>query len=143
MKTIFLKTAKDAERISRDCIVQCDNAGLLAGACAKAAFVNPIPARGFFKDEALVRAAADNKCVFVIPLGVIVNSDGSGRARLLRELRFFLRLCLKLKAKFFFTNELSESKFDLKNAREAQAIGVLLGLTLLQARAAFKNSLLG
>ncbi len=137
---LLLKTNRDLERAPRDLILESESLSLLAGACSRGRFVMPLRAKGFFRDDALLAAAEGGGGVFVIPLSALVKSWGSGRQRLLRELRFFLRLCVKRNAKFVLTNDLAESKFDLKGAREAEAIGVLLGLTSLQARAAFVNS---
>ena len=101
---------------------------------SESGFVNPLGSKGFFRDEAVVRSVAESGRKFAIPFAPLLHSNGSARARMLRELRLFFRLCLKLKAQFVFTNALAQSKFDLKSAREAQAIGVLLGLAPRQAK---------
>ncbi len=139
MERLFLKTPKDLNKVTGGCVVESENPDLLVKASAKRVFIIPLRVKNVFREDAVVRAVAENESTFLIPLSALVEREGAGRAKLLRELRLFLKLCLKLKAKFVLSNAFAESKFSLKSAREAQAIGVLLGLTVLQARTAFSE----
>lgn len=139
MERFFLKTSKDLNKVTGGCAVESEDSDLLVKASAKRVFVIPLRVKNVFREDALVRAVAESESTFLIPLSALVEREGSGRAKLFRELRLFLKLCLKLKAAFMLSNAFAESKFSLKSARETQAIGVLLGLTELQARKAFSD----
>lgn len=139
LERIFLKTPKDLNAIKEGSVVESENPDLLVKASAKRVSVIPLRVKNFFREDALVRAVAENESAFLIPLSALVEREGAGRAKLFRELRLFLKLCLKLKARFSLSNDFAESKFSLKSAREAQAIGVMLGLSVLQARKSFSD----
>ncbi|NUN11606.1 hypothetical protein HUU53_03080 [Candidatus Micrarchaeota archaeon] len=133
--TIELKSQKDLNRLQDVGVASLSGSEeLLCKACLKKEFflINPLQTPGFFKSDALVRSVADNDRVFELPLRPLLHASFVYRAKALRELRLFLKKCLKLKAKFVFTSR-AESEFDLKTEREIIAILIQLGLTSQQA----------
>ncbi|HIH20000.1 TPA: hypothetical protein HA244_01910 [Candidatus Micrarchaeota archaeon] len=136
-----LNSTKDLNGLQSGAVVESRNPELLRKACERAKiFINPLQAGPFYRDEALVRSVGGSQSSFAMPIAVLLKAKGGSRAKLFREIRFFIRLCLKLKAKFIFTNAFAQDKFDLKSAREMQAIATLFGLTPLQAKNATKTS---
>ena len=139
MKIVFLKSQKDLASVKAGDMIESESSELLRKAVSKKVLVNPLNAKNFFRDDALVRSIAESNSTFAIPLSVISNARGSSRARLLRDLKLFFRLCFRLKAKFVFTNAYAKTKFDVKGKRDVRAIGSLFALTPLQAKEAFEN----
>jgi len=105
--------------------------------------VNPLLVPKFQKDDGLVRAIAEAAksapVAFEIPVKAFLSSKFVYRAKLVAQVRAFLRLCLKLKAPFVFTSRAS-SQWDLKSPREVIAIGVFYGLSFEQASAAISTT---
>ncbi|MFH1779675.1 MAG: RNase P subunit p30 family protein [Candidatus Micrarchaeota archaeon] len=133
LELLSLKTSKDLMKLKRGISVS-GSGDLLAKACLKKEFflVNPLETQKFFSSTELIRAVADNGKVFEIPLLSLLRSSFVARARLVRELQFFLRNCLKYNAEFVFSSR-AENEFDLKTERELIAILQELGLTRAQA----------
>jgi RNase P/RNase MRP subunit p30 len=120
-------------------VVESASSELLRKAAKKSVLINCLQVKNFQKDEGLIRAVAEGESAFEIPISVLLHSNGTQRANLLRRLRFFVKKCLKLKAKFVFTLR-AKSKFDLKTPREVAAIAQLLGLSKEQAVLIIKKS---
>jgi RNase P/RNase MRP subunit p30 len=139
LKIVVLKSQKDLALLKKGDVAESEKSELLRKAAEKDVLVNPLNVKGFFRDEALIRSVGEGKGIFAIPLVAIVSSKGASRAKLLRELKNFVRLCFRLKAKFVFTNAYAKSKFDLKGKREVQGMGSLFSLTPLQAKKAFET----
>ncbi|MFH1056684.1 MAG: hypothetical protein V1717_02725 [Candidatus Micrarchaeota archaeon] len=137
MRLSVLKTQKDVSSVKKGDFVDSENASLLEKVAGRKVFVNPLRVKNFHKSEALVKSVAEGESVFAIPLSFLLQAKGAARAKLLKDLKAFFRLCYKMKAKFVFTNAFAQSKFDLKSKREAKAIGSLFTLTPLQAKKAF------
>lgn len=139
VQLIFLKTATDLKQAGENTIVESESEELLLKAVQKTGAglkVNPLALKNFFRNRTLVRAVAQAGASFAIPLTALLHSRASSRAKLMRELSLFFKLCTRMRAKFSFTDAHARAKFDLKGKREAIATGVLLGLTPPQAKAA-------
>lgn len=130
-----LKKGNDADKLSAGLqVVESKSSELLSKACAKTrVLVNPLGARNFWRDDGLIRAVADNDCLFEIAWSYLLVEGALDKAKRLKRLRDFIRKCLKLKARFVFVSG-ARSEFDLKSPREIAAIGVLLGLSQEQAQ---------
>lgn len=113
--------------------MESDNSETLRRAARKGVLINCLQVKNFQKDEGLIRAVAEGESAFEIPFFALLHSTGAQRANLLRKLRFFVKKCLKLNARFVFTLR-AQSKFDLKTPREVIAIAQLLGLSKEQAQ---------
>lgn len=107
-----------------------NNLELLKKACRKDVDVLLFPK--FAPDVALVRAAAERKKPFEIPLSLLLNSDGVGRAYLMARIRFFMKVCNKYSADFILTSG-AVSKLTMKSPHELIAVGEALGLSHDQA----------
>ena len=98
----------------------------------------PLNSPDYWKNDALVMAAVDKNRVFEIPLKPLLHARHAQRAKLVSQLRFFLRKCVKQRARFIITSR-AESEYDLKSPREAIALAQLLGLTKEQAQHALSK----
>jgi len=139
MKIVVLKSQKDVALLKKGDIAESEKSDLLRKSTEKDVLINPLGVKAFFRDDALIRSVGEGRASFAIPLTALVSSKGASRAKLLRELKLFFRLCFRLKAKFLFTNAYAKSRFDLKGKREVQGLGSLFSLTPLQAKKAFES----
>jgi len=121
-------------------VVSSTNAALLVEACKRgtATLVMPLDSPEYWKNDALLMAAVDKNRVFEIPLRPLLHSKYARRAKLMGQLKFFLRRCVKQHARFVITSR-AESEYDVKSPREAIALGQLLGLTKQQAQHALSK----
>lgn len=86
----------------------------------------------FMPDVGLVRAAAEGKKPFEIPISLLLERRGSERAFLMSRISVFLNLCNKYGADFIFTSGAS-SRLSMKSSGELVAIAEALGLSHDQA----------
>lgn len=122
-------------------VVESENAEFLKRALKskKRFLINSCLAKDFHRDNVLVRAAMEAKVAFEVPLHDFVNSSFVQRAKIITQLRSFLRMCVKFKVCYIFTSR-AETKWELKSPREVIAIAELLGLTYEQAAYAISES---
>jgi ribonuclease P/MRP protein subunit RPP1 len=146
--SLSLATAKDLKRLPSTGVnaVESTNSELLRAACKRDAgllLVNPLKVPKFQKDDGLVRAvgeaARNAPLAFEIPVRAFLSSKFVYRAKLVSQVRAFLRLCLKFKAPFVFTSG-AQTAFELKSPREVIAIGVFYGISPEQASAAISKT---
>lgn len=137
---IELRSAKEIPTQKQFSAVSSTNAELLVEACRRgtATLVMPLNSPDYWKNDALVMAAVDKNRVFEIPLKPLLHARHAQRAKLVSQLRFFLRKCVKQRARFIITSR-AESEYDLKSPREAIALAQLLGLTKEQAQHALSK----
>lgn len=86
----------------------------------------------FVPDVGLVRAAAESKKPFDIPLSLILERRGAERAFLMSRISIFLKLCNKHDADVVLTSGAS-SRFFMKSPGELTSLGEALGLSHDQA----------
>lgn len=102
------------------------------------ASVDPLQARNFYKDDALIKAAADAGTVLEVNLAPVFKLPAGRRTQSLRETRIFLEKCVKHNAKFSILSR-SDDQLDSKSGRELQAICTqIFGLDQHLAKAAVK-----
>ncbi len=120
-------------------VAESHSVDLLVKACKQRRFfvVNPLPARDFYKSDALLAIAKERSVVFEIPVSFLLKAKD--KARLMFQLRLFLPKCIKHGVKFFFSSR-ARNEFDLKSPREIIALGQVLGLTYQQAAASISLS---
>ena len=111
-------------------LVSSDNPETLKKACKRDADMLLFPR--FVPDVGLVRAAAENRKPFEIPLSLLLERRGAERAFLISRMRVFLRLCNKYGADFIITSGAS-SRLSMKSPGELTAVGEALGLSHDQA----------
>ncbi|MBI4399607.1 hypothetical protein HY570_02560 [Candidatus Micrarchaeota archaeon] len=87
---------------------------------------------GFYLDSTLIRAVAENKKAFEIPISDILNVSGIKRAYIMGRIRQFLRLCNRSHASYVLTSRAKDT-LEVKAPSEMIAIGEILGLTKDQA----------
>ncbi len=145
---VVIAGQKDLKRLPPSGVnaVESPNSELLRAACKRDAgllLVNPLLVPQFRRDDGLVRAVAEAAeaapVAFEIPLRPFLSSKFVFRAKLVSQVRTFLKLCLKLKAPFVFTSR-AQTAFELKSPRELIAIGVFYGLSFEQASAAISRT---
>lgn len=134
-EVLFLNTPKDLKQLTDGIAVESKNSELLRTAAKKKVLVNPLLVKGFNKDDGLVRAVASGNAMFEIPVFYLVHADPVKRSELIKQLSIFTKKCVKLGARFCLTSR-AITVFDLKNPHEMIAIGMTLGLTRDQAKAA-------
>ncbi|MFH1106833.1 MAG: RNase P subunit p30 family protein [Candidatus Micrarchaeota archaeon] len=102
----------------------------------RATRVDPLAARDYWKDDVLVKTAAEHGTVFHINLSPAIKLQTSQRPQAFREIKIFLGKCVKFKAKFAIAAD-SADPLDAKSPRELQAIATeILGLDQHVAKAA-------
>ncbi len=94
--------------------------------------INPVACKDFYKNDGLIRAVAGAGKAFEIPLAPLLGKEFVHRAKLIMQVKEFLRRCLRLGAAFVFTSR-AGTEFDLKSPRETLALIQLLGLSGQQA----------
>ena len=114
---IVLAASSDAEKLGR---------------AAKNPKVKALLLRTFAADVASVRAAAENRKYFEIPVAPLLETQGVQRAMLMSKMRIFIRLCLKHRAPFFIASQ-ARNALMLRTPQEMIAIGMALGLERDQA----------
>jgi RNase P/RNase MRP subunit p30 len=110
------------------------NTELLRQACRResVSLVNPLLVPQFQRDDGLIRAVAESRKAFELPLVELLRANYVFRARFLVQARAFLARCAKLGAGVAFTSRARES-YDLKSPREVMALAMAMGLTREQA----------
>jgi len=103
-----------------------DKPELLRKACRKDVDLLFFPK--FIPDVALIRAAAESKKPFEIPVSLLLKRKGVERGLLISRIGFFIKVCEKLSADFVITSGAS-SKLLMKSPAELVAIGEMLGLS--------------
>jgi len=103
---------------------------LLKRACRKDVDMLLFPR--FLPDAGLIRAVAEYKKPFEIPVSLLLHRSGSERAFAMSRISFFLKLCNKHRADFILTSGAS-SRFLMKSPAELISIGEMLGLSHDQA----------
>jgi RNase P/RNase MRP subunit p30 len=103
---------------------------LLKKACKRN--VNMLLFLRFLPHAGLVRAAAEERKPFEIPMSIILERRGAEKAFMMSRISSFLKLCNKYKADFILTSGAS-SRFSMKSPGEFTAIGEMLGLSHDQA----------
>ena len=101
-------------------------------------FIDPITRKDFYKDDELIHEAKSKRATFLINLSSILNCNFVNRAKLLNNLRIFVKKCIKRNAPFQFKVNSSNS-FESKNQRELTAIFCMIGLTRPQSEKFAKN----
>ena len=87
----------------------------------------------FLADPAFIREAAERGVPFEIPFRLFLERTGVERARLFHRARFFLRVCIKHGADFFFTSR-AESVLEARSPSEIASVAeAALGLSRDQA----------
>jgi len=86
----------------------------------------------FQPDVGLLRDSAQNAKPFIIPISPLLESHGTQRAMLMGRMRFFLKICVKLRAPFILASG-AKDELQLKSPQELIAIGEALGLSRDQA----------
>lgn len=86
----------------------------------------------FIPDVGLVRAAAESRRPFEIPVSLLLERRGAERAFLMSKISMFLKLCNKYRADFVLTSGAS-GKLFMKSPSELIAVGEALGLSHDQA----------
>jgi RNase P/RNase MRP subunit p30 len=86
----------------------------------------------FLPDVGLVRAAAESKKPFEIPVSFLLERKGFDRAFMMSKISFFLKICNKYRADFILTSG-AKNKLSMKSPAELIAIGEVLGLSHDQA----------
>lgn len=94
---------------------------------------NPLTVKNFHKDDQILHDAESKRLTIEISISAILNSNFVNRAKLLNNLRLFIRKVLKRGTPFVFTLE-SKDEYEEKNERELTAIIYILGLSPAQAR---------
>ncbi len=94
---------------------------------------NPLNLKNFHKDDQILHEAESKRLTIEIPITAILNSSFVNRAKLINNLRIFLKKLIKRKTPFVFTLN-SKDKYEEKNERELTAILQMLGLTFSQAK---------
>ncbi|MEK6954153.1 MAG: RNase P subunit p30 family protein [Candidatus Micrarchaeota archaeon] len=124
-----LMTVESADpELLRNCIKQ-----------KKPILCNPLLSKDFYRDDGLIREAAERETVFEIPISEFLKSNFVFRAKLINNARKFIKKCLKLKASFVFTSR-AENELELKSPREIIAIAsTLFDLTTEQAQFAISR----
>ena len=112
-------------------VVSSANIELLRQA-AKSSRISLLYNKGFEADVGLIRDASAKKIPFEIPIAPILESSGIQRALTMGRTRFFIKLCLKLRAPFALTSQ-ARDEYSLKSPQEMIAIGQALGLERDQA----------
>lgn len=136
---VFLKADSDGGRVKKGDAVASENSMALRKAAKKQVLVDPTRVKGFEKDAGLVRAVAETKSAFELPLSVLLRSKGRKRARWIDAYRTFWTLCLKREAQLFVTSQ-AENAFDVKHPREVLAIIQQFGPSKLQAQQLLENA---
>jgi RNase P/RNase MRP subunit p30 len=111
-------------------LVSSDDPETLKKACKKN--IDMLLFTRFVPDVGLVRAAAESKKPFDIPLSLILERRGAERAFLMSKMSIFLKLCNKYGADAVLTSGAS-GKFSMKSPGELISIGEALGLSHDQA----------
>ncbi len=111
-------------------LVSSDDPELLKKACKRDIDMLLFPR--FTAEVGLVRAAAESRKPFEIPLSLLLVRRGAERAFLMSRIGIFLKLCNKHGADFIFTSGAS-NRFFMKSPGELTAVGEALGLSHDQA----------
>jgi len=111
-------------------LLSSQNPELLKKACRKD--VDMLLFGRFLPDVGLVRAAAENRKPFEVPVSVLLERRGAERALLMSRISFFLKICNKYEADFVLSSG-AVNKFLMKSPQELIAIGEVLGLSHDQA----------
>ena len=107
-------------------LVSSDDPEILKKACRSE--VSMLLFGRFLPDTGLVRAAAENKKPFEIPLSFILEKKGADRAFVMSKIGFFMKLCNKYRADFILTSG-AKDKLSMKSPADIIAIGEVLGLS--------------
>lgn len=99
---------------------------------AKSKRVSLLCNRGFITDVGLIRDSAAQKKPFEIPIAPLLECGGIPRAILMSKMRFFIKICTKLRAPLVIVSQ-AKDEFQLKSPEEMIAIGEMLGLSHDQA----------
>ena len=99
---------------------------------AKSRRVSILYNRGFITDVGLIRDAAAQKKPFEIPIAPLLECGGIQRAILMSKMRFFIKICTKLRAPLAIVSQ-AKDDLQLKSPEEMIAIGEALGLSHDQA----------
>jgi RNase P/RNase MRP subunit p30 len=88
--------------------------------------------KAFVPDVGLIRDAAERGKAFEIPVAPVLHAKGFQRSALMGRMRFFLKLCLKMRAPFAIVSQ-AACDYSLKSPQELCAFGCALGLSRDQA----------
>lgn len=94
---------------------------------------NPLNLKNFHKDDQILHDAESKRLTIEIPISAILNASFVNRAKLINNLRIFVKKIVKRRTPFVFTLN-SKDKYEEKNERELTAIICMLGLTSQQAK---------
>jgi RNase P/RNase MRP subunit p30 len=111
-------------------LLSSDNPDILKNACKRGADI--LLFGKFLPDVGLIRAAAENKKPFEIPVSFLLERKGADRAFMMSKMSFFLKICNKYGADFVLTSG-ARNRFSMKSPAELVAIGEVLGLSHDQA----------
>ena len=100
---------------------------------------NPLNVKNFHKDDQILHDCESKRLTLEIPISSILNASFVNRAKLINNMRIFLKKVMKRGTPFVFTLN-GTDKFDEKNERELTAIICMLGLTPQQARMQAKKA---
>lgn len=95
---------------------------------------DPLNLKNFHKDDQILHDVESKRLTIEIPISAILNASFVNRAKLMNNLRIFLKKVIKRGTPFVFTLN-SKDKFEEKNERELTAILQMLGLTFAQSKA--------
>lgn len=121
-----IKFKKDGKII----LISSDDPETLKKACKKDVDMLLFPR--FIPDTGLVRAAAENRKPFEIPVSLLLERSGAEMAFLISKMSIFLRLCNKYGSDFVLTSGAS-GRLSMKSPAELISVGEALGLSHDQA----------
>ncbi|MBI5159192.1 hypothetical protein HY992_03670 [Candidatus Micrarchaeota archaeon] len=90
-------------------------------------------------DIDLLQKTAINEKKMLVKVSDLVHTRGMTRARLLSKMIFFMRLCLKYKARVLIASG-AKNEFEEKNKNELETIGIILGMKWVEAKKAVGGS---
>ncbi len=133
-RTVRLEKGGQIQLVRAGDAVSAQNGMWLRQAAKKGVLVDPTFVERFQRDEGLVRAVAETKSAFELPLWPVLHASGKKRSRLMQAYRAFFALCLKRKARLFVTSQ-GETQWDVKSPREMAAFITQLAVAPDKARA--------
>ena len=100
---------------------------------------NPLNSKNFHKDDQILHDCESKRLTLEIPINAILNASFVNRAKLINNLRIFLKKIIKRGTPFVFTLD-NKDKFDEKNERELTSVIQMLGLSFPQAKMQSKKT---
>ncbi|NYZ79741.1 hypothetical protein H0N95_00650 [Candidatus Micrarchaeota archaeon] len=101
--------------------------------------LDPVSAEDRAFDTAVSQIAKDNDIAIAFSVKSVVESRGLDQIRLLRNIRFAVDICLKMRNNIIIITNAAD-EYELRDALSLQAFGELIGLSKTQAFWAMTNA---